>query len=241
MTDFSRAPAGARDGAGGFEEWHQAMGNGQWETGEVVMAFARDRDLIVFEPTLFRDVAWAGQRLVVSDGVSISGTTLSAPGVDFEAAGVEAGHVALVDDLPLEVVDQLSATELMVSRLRDRVDSPPVSPAPVSDAKLVVATFRPQIEATHELLMRSAGLAPSDPMVVNGRDVARVEALGALHTILSAAAPATQDGAPMWDKARLYGDRFRAEWARTAIKIDLDDDGEADALRRIGAARFRRA
>ncbi|TVQ34449.1 MAG: hypothetical protein EA376_00130 [Phycisphaeraceae bacterium] len=205
------------------------------------MAFARDRDLIVFEPTLFRDVAWAGQRLVVGDGVSISGTTLSAPGDNFEAAGVEAGHVALVDELPLEVVDRLSATELMVSRLRDRLDAPPVAPGAMSDAKLVIASFRPQIESMHELLMRSAGLAPSDPMVVNERDVARVEALGALHTILSAAAPATQEGTPMWDKARLYADRFRAERGRLVIEIDLDDDGEADALRRIGAARFRRA
>ena len=83
--------------------------------------FISDRDLFALEPNLFRDAAWVSQTLVQGTG-SISGSTLtlSAQDVDFEAAGVEAGHVARVDDAPYEVMERLSATSVRLSRLRAR-------------------------------------------------------------------------------------------------------------------------
>jgi hypothetical protein len=61
------------------------------------MAFAVDRDLLVLEPGLFREVSWVGQRLVSGTG-DASGTALTMTSQDvlFDAASVGDGHVVLV-------------------------------------------------------------------------------------------------------------------------------------------------
>ncbi len=211
------------------------------------MAFATDRDLLVFEPALFRDVAWAGQTLAAASDASIAGDTLTSASSDFIGAGVDAGHVALVGGAALEVIERTSATTLVVSRLRDSIDDPPLRPLPATGAALRIATFGPQIAIVHQQTLRLLGIdplmpeSPAETDILNPRGLARVEALGALHLILSAAAAGVSDDSPLWAKAALYRDRMLFERRTAAALIDLDGDGQPDAIRRLSASRLIRA
>ncbi len=211
------------------------------------MPFAKDRDLLVYEPTLFRDVGWSAQRLGSATGATLAGTALTTNKVDFEALGITSGHVVMVNGAPLEVVDRVSAEELTVSLLRASIDDPPLPPLPQEDASIAISTFLPQITVIHETLMRSAGIEPSDPEqrpnvsdVTNSRALVRLEALGALNLILAAAAATSGDASPAWARALMHKRRFIAERARLAVAVDLNDDGAPDALRPFDALRLER-
>lgn len=229
---------------------------GRRGAGGARMSFATDRDLLALEPALFREVVWSSQKLAEAAGVTVAGSTLTAPGADFVGAGVGEGHVALVNGVAHEVVARQSATALTVSRLREEPSGPPVPPAPASGATLVVATFAPQIRIVHEQVMRALGIepagtpgAPAQPApwalteqsIVNPRALARAEAAGALHLILSGAAALVGDDSPLWAKAAAYRERFAAERRRACALVDLDGDGVADAVRRVSVSRLERA
>ncbi|MEX2218351.1 MAG: hypothetical protein WD749_06280, partial [Phycisphaerales bacterium] len=95
--------------------------------------FAQDRDLLVFEPELPRQVGWVGQRLVSGTG-TIAGNdlTLTAQDVTFGAAGVGAGHVVLFDGTPYEVLARPSATVVTVSRHPADAEAAPRPPSPAA-------------------------------------------------------------------------------------------------------------
>ncbi len=214
------------------------------------MSFATDRDLLVLEPGLFRDVGWSAQRVVESGGVSVSGTTLTSAGSDFVGAGVTSGHVVLVNGAPLEVVARLSATQLTVSRLREESSGGAIAPGAMAGAALVVMTFRPQLATAHAQVLRSLGIEPGaaaglgvvgEGSIVNGAALVRVEALGALHAILASASALVGEASPMWAKAQMYRERLREERQRVAALIDLNGDGVADATRRMNVMRLTRA
>ena len=210
--------------------------------------FAQDRDLLVLEPTLFRDVGWVGQRLV-KGYASISGTTLtlSSHDNDFEAAGVGAGHVVTFEGAGYEVLSRTSATVLEVSRARESVDAAAVPPAPAGSTPFEIVTFGPQLGVVHRRALRMIGIdadAPADPevlgesAVVNPDSLRVVEALGALHLIWSAASASSGPGSPQGRRAEEYRSRYEAERRRAAALLDTDGDGLADATRRLNAVRF---
>lgn len=209
--------------------------------------FTQDRDLLLLEPALFRDLAWIAQRLVRGTG-TISGTTLtmSTQDVTLEAAGVTAGHVVSYDNVGLEVVARLSPTTATISRPRQDPDDPPIPPAPAASPLLAeVITFAPQIAIVHQQLLRMLGIDPADPAadvtessITNPRSLALPEALGALHLIYAgAAAPQRRDG-PLNERAEMYRRRFAQERARAVVRLDLDGDGQADATRRFSIAQL---
>lgn len=213
------------------------------------MTFATDRDLLVLEPSLFRDVGWSAQRVVEASGVTVSGTTLTSAGSDFVAAGVTAGHVALVNGAALEVVARLSATQLTVSRVREEANGGAIAPGATTGATLVVMTFRPQLSVAHAQVMRALGIEPGsaaqigevgETSIVNPGSLTRVEALGALHAILASASAMGGEHSAMWAKAQMYLERFREERQRVAALIDLNGDGVADATRRMNVLRLER-
>jgi hypothetical protein len=210
--------------------------------------FANDRDLLAIDPNVFRDCGVAGQRLVKGTGdVSATTLTLTAQDNDFEAAGVTAGHVVLVDGAAYEVLERLTATTAMVSRLRASTLDDPIPPSPTTGKPVEVWTFWPQIGIVHGQVLRMLGIDPEDPpapgqvteqSITNPKSFAHVESLGALYHIYSAAALTMPGGAggwasPIWSRAQMYRERFEAARQLSAARIDADGDGVPDATRRL--------
>ena len=89
--------------------------------------FSQDRDLVVYEPGLMRDVGWGGQRLLWVLG-DISGTQLTIQSGSFSDSRVEAGHTVVFDGLTLEIVSVESATTATVSLVRGDVSGAALPP-----------------------------------------------------------------------------------------------------------------
>lgn len=215
------------------------------------MPIATDRDLLILEPTLFREVLWIGQRLVSGTG-SASGTalTMSAQDVLFDAADVGAGNIALVGGTAYEVLDRVSGTVLTISRMRADAGDAAIAVGSASAVEVVVATFGPQIAMVHRQVLRMIGIEPdaqaveggaTEESIINRSEIARLEALGALHLIFSAASSALGPDTALARKAEFYRARFAAERERAAVLLDLDGDGQADATRRLNVVQFIRS
>ncbi len=209
------------------------------------MSFAKDRDLLVYEPLLFRDVAWSGQRLHESGGVTVAGTSLLVVGADFVSAGIDAGHVAVVDGLALEIVSRQTTTQLEVSLLRAKRDGANLPPPAVTNGTMTVCSFGPQLEMAHEQLLRCAGIelsdagaTPGEMDITNSADLIGVEALGALHLIFAAASAMAGPNSLLWTKAKMYRKRFAAHRDRAMVEVDLNGDGSPDAIRRFNTLQF---
>ena len=204
--------------------------------------FATDRDLLVLEPSLVRDVGWAGQRLVKGTG-DVSGTTLTMTSQDvgFELAEVAAGHVVVVGGVVYEVLATISNTQLTISRMRADPEGAALPPSATTGAAVEVMTYGPQLAMVHAQVLRMLGIDPdeaaaegvvTESSITNGGSLALLEALGALHLVFAAASALAGDGSPAAFKAGMYRDRFTAERGRAAARIDTDGDGVADATRR---------
>lgn len=210
---------------------------------------ARDRDLLLLEPALFRDLAWIGQRLVRGLG-TIAGTTLTLTSRDnaLDDAGVGPGHVLSYDNVGLEIVERLGPDTATVSRPRDDPGAPPIPPAPSALALAVeIVTFGPQIAIVHAQVLRMLGIDPDHPgdgpapdTITNPRALVLAESLGALHLLYAgAAAPQRRDG-HLSERAEMYRRRYAQERARAVVRLDLDGDGRADATRRLSIAQLSR-
>lgn len=215
--------------------------------------FSADRDLLILEPRLFFDVAWTAQTLVNSaagGAINAAGDVLTLTGFDLEALGVGPGAVAIVGSTPIEVVERLSPNTIRVSLLRASRDAPVIPTAPGSNLKVFIHTFAPQIAIVHGQLMRLLGIEPgaasapgrpAESDITNPDSLRHAESLGAMHLIMSAAAALVGHDSPLWTKATMYAQRFRAERARVVAEIDLDADGQPDTIRRPNVLQFTRA
>lgn len=208
--------------------------------------FAADRDLLVVEPELFRDVGWAGQRLVKGVG-DVSGTTLTLTSQDntLAAAGIGAGNVVTVGDVAYEVVARLSATTATISRIRPDPSGAVIPPAPATGKAVVVPTFGAQIAWTHRQILRMLGIDPDETDdglketdITNPAAFRESEAMGALSLVLiSAAGPAVDGGsgaAIRINRGLMYRERFAHMVRMVGARLDTDGDGVADATRRAG-------
>jgi len=212
------------------------------------MSFAADRHLLVLEPNLFRDVEFASQLLASgTDGV-VSGTSFTSASADFEAAGVETGHIISLNNVAVEVIDRISGTELTVSLLRPRLDDPPLPPPDGAAIVYTIRSFGPQIEMLHRQVMRLAGIEPDAieaseevatvESVLNIDEMAMVEALGALEAIFAAAASILGDEPYLRLRAASYRERFASARQRARVRLDLDGDGIADVVRSLNVVQF---
>ena len=206
--------------------------------------FATDRDLLAFEPTLFRDVMWISQRLV--DGmatISSSVLTMSSADAAFDAAGVTAGHVVFINGVSYEVLERLSSTQLRLSRPRPTADGVQIPVANIGAATAArVATFAPQLAHVHDQLLRMLGIEPGEASapgppaeadITNPEALMRAECLGALHLIFAAAGALAPADSPTNQRAEFYRMRYAQERERAAAEIDLDGDGQPDAIRSL--------
>jgi len=209
------------------------------------MNFSTDRDLLLYEPTLFNDVPWISQqRLSVTDG-DITGTTLSSAQADFELAQVDAGSVVLVNKVPIEVIERLDAMTLTVSLPRTRTSDAALPPGDTTNAALIVRSFMPQAQLVCAALLRMLGLDSDDPdqpldsdAVVSLSLMARLESLGTLERIFSSAAALTGDNDGLLFKAAEYRRRLSEAATRSPVQIDTNGDGLPDEKRYIGLSRM---
>jgi len=213
------------------------------------MSFADDRDLIAIEPTLLRDVAFAAQRrLVGTCDIAGDTMTLTAFDHDLSAAGVEAGFVAQIAGVPLEILAVLSPTSAQVSKIRAGVDDPPIEPDQGTGLSVTIDSFAPQRAIMHREVLRLAGIEPDDPEAAPGeaqilfpRSLAMLEALGSLHLIYASASALAGSDAPSSARAAMYARLVARERARAKVVLDLDGDGRPDATRRLSVLQLQRA
>ena len=198
--------------------------------------FAMDRDLLVVEPGLYRDVKWNGQRLLGGVG-DLSSTTLSLTSGSFVDGGVGAGHVVLVDSVPMEIVEVVSATQATVSIMRGDTGSNVIPGTSAAGVSVEVFTFGPQIEIVHRQVLAMIGIDGDDPeglgesAVTNPGAMVVLEALGALHLIYASAGAPGRRGEAFLDRGKMYQQRFSTERSRVTALIDLDGDGIAETRR----------
>ncbi len=211
------------------------------------MNFSTDRDLLLYEPTLFNDLPWVcQQRLSVTDG-EVSGTTLTSIAADFELAQVEAGGVVLIDKTPVEVVERVDAMTLTVSLLRARLSDAAIPPGDGASKAVIVRTFAPQAELVCASLLRMLGLDSEDPeqpldadAVVSLSLMARLEMLGTLERVFSSAAALTGNNDGLLFKAAEYRRRLLEAASRSPVQVDTNGDGLPDEKRYIGLSRLTR-
>lgn len=215
--------------------------------------FATDRDLVVREPRLFHDVAWAGQRLVEASSVLYAPATgvLGNTGDGLVLRGLGVGGVVIVQGVVSEVTLVLGDDRVQLSRIRASEEDDAVPPD-VSDSVVSVRaeTFGPQLEVVHRQLLGTLGLRAgttpeggplAEDRITNASSLVEAEACGALHLIFASASAMVGETSPVWVKSRLYGDRFRDARRRTVVELDLDGDGEPEAVRRMSLAQLVRA
>ncbi len=212
--------------------------------------WALDRDIAAIDPIVFRETAWAGQTLSRGDAM-ISGDTLSIVGgldVPFNQALIAEGHVVNVGGIIVEVADVQSANTLTVTVPRPTLNAPTQPPRQIDTAPFTILSFRVQIQWAHRQILMMLGLrAQGEPgsgldetAVTNRADLIRLEALGALHLIYSAAGALEDNTSPNNQRAQAYRRRFNDERMRVAAKIDTDADGEPDAIRRLNVLQLAR-
>jgi len=209
------------------------------------MSFASDRDCLVLEPNVFRDLGFASQRLVQASDGAITGTTLSSMSSNFSQAQVDSGHVVLADSVPLEVVERLTNHSLTVSRLRPDPDGDAIPPSTGSGLDIEVMSFAPQIEMVHRQVLRSIGIEPegidsdlTEDDVLNWRDFVRLETIGALHLLFAGTSSLIGERGTLWNKSELYRQRFEAVRRGLSALIDTNDDGEVDVIRYLNVVQF---
>ncbi len=210
--------------------------------------FAKDRDLLVLEPRLLKEVAWMGQRVhsVPSVVVASGGSDVTDSSGPFGTV-VDVGAVALLDGLAVEIVSVASATQASISLIRSDRDGPALAASSLgASAAMDVYTFGPQIGLVHRQVLRGLGLEagvtevggdPGEDRVTNPGAVAELEALGALHLVYAAAVPMVSEPmtSTIMEKAARYRERFRSARLGIGAELDLNGDGVPDATRRVGA------
>ena len=204
--------------------------------------FSKDRDLVVFEPGLMRDVGWAGQRRLSVLG-SVNGTQLTISSGSFTDAGIEAGHVVVFDGVTLEVVSVDNATLATVSLMRADVSSAAVPAISASNRGVVVYDFAPQRAIVHRQVLTMLGIDAAgengfgidESMVTNPGALTRLESLGTLHLIYAGASAPGRGTDRYEQRAELYRQRYQRERESVVAMIDVDGDGIAESTRRPNA------
>lgn len=216
------------------------------------MTFSRDRDLLIYEPRLFAELAWPGQTIAAGSDGQLTGTSFTSASADFAAAGVAPGMVLSITaangPAAVEVVEVAGVNELTVSALRADASGNAAAPALAgTDLAWHIVTFNAQADAVALEMLTSFGLYPADASAdLTGDDIAEPDALrtlsacGVLATLLGGAASRTDSADGYWTKAAHYRRMFDRLLTRVRVGLDTTGDGGADTVRHLGAARLRR-
>ncbi len=203
--------------------------------------FSVDRDLLSYEPNVFVDLPFAGQRKVsVEDGV-LSGATVTSVAGGFGA--IAAGDVVVLGGNVSEMagygVSAVTDDNTLV------LDGVVVGLSSNSGLKVISSSFGRQGEVVHDELMRAIGIDVDDSeeelddkAVVSNGVMRQLEVFGILASVYGAAISLVGENEAVREKGLLYQKRYEDGLNGARVMIDLDGDGQADVVRRSGVGKL---
>lgn len=212
------------------------------------MVLTTDRDLLIHEPSVFVDASSIATSLLSAADGTVSGTRLTSAGSDFQAAGIDAGHVIVVGTQALEVVTRVDPTNLDVSRPRATLTEVKIPPGDGTTLSIDVRTFGRIIAEVEAWILGALGIDPADPTlpldetaILNPGDIQEAVALRTIAQVFAAASANNPTDASLADRAALYSLRAAEVRRQTKAVLDLDGDGIADAIRHIDVVSLQRS
>jgi hypothetical protein len=211
-----------------------------------------DTDLLRLDPAIFHRADAAATRLLETADAQTSGSTLTSATADFASAGIDTGHVAVLEKSGvievLEVVARNDAQTLAVTRPRATADEPTIEPTADTNWTLRIVSFARLVEAARDDLFAAADLGENDSptavsvhAVLHPQPLARLLARWTIERAWTQAAAASPEDASLVAAAEAARSQLRGAWGRTVIVLDLDGDGVADATRRLSVSALRRS
>ncbi len=212
------------------------------------MALTTDRDLLIREPSVFLDASSVATSLLSATDGSVADTTLTSASSDFQAAGIDAGHVIVIGSQATEVVARVDPTNLDVSLPRASLAQPKIPPGDGTTLSIDVRTFERMIGEVEAWILGALGIDPADPLlpldetaILNPQDIREVVALRTIAQAFAAASALAPTDASLADRAALYSQRAADVRRQTRAVLDLDADGIADAIRHIDVVSLQRS
>ena len=198
------------------------------------MPFATDIDLLLWEPTLLQEAAFASQ-ILLSGTCDLEDSTITIASGSFASAKVVVGNVVVLSGAIsgcFPIVEVTSATELKISALYADL-SQPIEPSSVGVATGLtysVRTYFAQRKIVSDLLLTTAGLnadAYTEKVIVTP-SLRRACTLGSLQMIYNAIAATAEDSHHHAIRASVYGKLYRRALRLVRLDLDTNNDGEAD-------------
>lgn len=212
------------------------------------MLLTTDRDLLIHEPSVFVDASSIATSLLSAADGSVTGTRLTSAGSDFQAAGIDIGHVIVIGTDPIEIVTRVDPTNLDVSRPRATLTEVKIPPGDGTTLSIDVRTFGRVIAEVEAWILGALGIDPADPnlpldetAILNPTDIQEVVALRTIAQVFAAASASDPTDASLADRATLYSQRAAHVRRQTKAVLDLDADGIADAIRHIDVVSLQRS
>ena len=211
------------------------------------MAMIDDRDLMVIEPSLFADAMAVATLLIDATDGSISNGRLTSMSSDFESAGIDAGHVVVVEGEVCEVVNRISSATVTISLPRANADDPVIEPSAGSNLVVKVPTFERQMNVAQAWVFGALGIDMEDTeavldeaAILNADRVARLLAMETIRRVFGIAAATDPTSVSLAERGEYYRKEVWATRRQTRAVLDLDGDGVADCTRQVSVVTLRR-
>lgn len=207
------------------------------------MTFCTDSDLLMLEPWIFRDAAFASQLLSSGTGAAAGTAFTRSAGSFVDDHAAAAGVLTLSGDLAgcYPIMAVVSATVLTISSFHESLFTDnPAAPSPVGTGggiAFVVRTFAPQREIVSDLIRAAAGVGAGtrcpNAVVLISPQLRNAAVLGTFQLIYSALAAASAEPADLSHRADYYERLYRRALSRLRVEIDTNADGKADIARKL--------
>jgi len=215
-----------------------------------MVCFAKDVDVLRYEPMLFGELHPAWQVLSSGSGGVLTGTSFMSSSADFTGSQVQAGGVVYlrsadgVLDGTYEIVSVDSSTALTVSVLRADAEGSAVAPPAATDVTYRVSTFRPQIEEAgfglteYFGLQGGSGASEFTAADVLDTDVLKPATVFAVISSVYAMLASKAEDENFWKKSLYYQRLFEKARQRCRVGLDVNGDGVADVTRLGGSVQL---
>jgi hypothetical protein len=213
--------------------------------------YCQDKDLLAIEPLLFADDDLAGQPFLRGSEAQLSGTDFHCEGVDFLAAGIEAGMVLRTySNTPseghrLEIVS-VTASSLTVSVLRSSAEQTPIATVlDEEETNFAIHSYDLRIRIVSEMLAEKLRrICESDLSIVefiDSQQLRQATVYGVLSEVFIARSESGDAKDAHWLKAEYYRQRFQKLLLQLRLAVDANGDGIAEKTRSLGNVTLRRS